>query len=49
MKEKHRLIIPLEQRQEVLTNEINSFMTKAVIIWKSVHLFALQINGLVSI
>ena len=27
----------------------NSFMTKAVIIYKPVHWFALQINGLVSI
>ena len=28
---------------------VNSFMTEAVIIYKPVHLFAEQINGLVSI
>ena len=28
---------------------INSFMTEVLIIWKPIHSFALQINGLVSI
>ena len=33
----------------ILPHDFNSFMTEAVIIYKPVHRFAKQINGLVSI